>query len=235
MEARPQATFIPKKPVTSNSIGRKGIGFLSLISLVIFLATVAVSVGMYFYKDTLVKSIAAKESELEEKRKIFDPQFTKSIVDLSTRIEVSKKLLEKHVAVSSLFDTLQKDTLKTVQITDFTFGTGNTSGAGSAGNSPVTKISISGLARDYNSLAFQAETYAKNPDLKNQTLSNFSLTDKGGVSFSFEAEIDADLIDYGISITGAAPRVPVSDEILSPVATSTTATTTSTSTNTRRP
>ncbi len=235
MEARPQATFIPKKPVTSVDVGNKGLGFLSLIALIIFLSTVISAGGIYFYKQTLVKSIAARDAQLEASKKKFDKSFISFIVRLNKRIDASKQLLNKHVAVSSIFRMLQESTLQTVQFSNFSF-------AGiQAGNAPALRLTLSGVAKDYNSLAAQAEYFGKIKQMREQVFSNFSLTQEGRVSFNFDAVIDPGLVDYKSRSKGSlfdiedASRRTINLASSTPSGTSSTSTRVSTTTNVTQP
>lgn len=190
MEPRPQATFIPKKPVTSTDSERSGIGFFSLVALVIFLSTVLAGIGVVGYRITLTKQVEIAKKDLKANEDKFDANFIALIVRLNTRIEAAKQLLKNHVAISSIFEALQRDTIQTVQFLNFGFS------STPAGNTTLLKVSMKGVAKDYNSLAYQSEVIGQNRYIKDQLFSSFSLTEEERVTFGFDALIDPNLIDY---------------------------------------
>ena len=190
MDPRQQATFIPKRPVTSISAERRTMGFFSLVTLVIFICMGIAAGGMYFWKLTLQKQLEASEANLAEQEKAFDKNFIAAAVRLNNRIEISKSLLNKHIAVTSLLDTLGKNTLQSVQFSDFSFSTSQLGGAS------VVKVNLNGVARDYTALAAQSAEIAKVVAFKDPVFSQFTLTQEGRVSFGLTMNVDTSLLEY---------------------------------------
>jgi len=229
-----QATFIPKKPSVSIDPERKSVGFFSLIALIIFIGTLVGAGGVFFYKYTLEKDIVSLKNELEEQKAKFDPNFIKVMVKFNARIEVAKSILNKHVAVSSVFENLQRETLQSVQFQSFTFN-----GTSLAGKNTV-KVNLKGIAAGYESLAAQSEVMNKSRYVKNPVFSSFNLNEQGRVNFVLDANLDAVLIDYRKRLSGDLfnlPALPSEEMILSTSTASTTIPrpTNSTSTNNLRP
>ena len=68
MDQNFQTSFIPKKPIVeqtaTNTADSKPVGFLLVIGIVIFLAMIAVSAGVYIYKGNLVKQKIQMEESI---------------------------------------------------------------------------------------------------------------------------------------------------------------------------
>ncbi len=230
MDPRQQATFIPKRPVNSISSERRTMGFFSLITLVIFISMGIAAGSMYFWKITLIKQLESSSQDLIDQEKAFDKNFISAAVRLNGRIESSKNLLNKHVAVTSLLDALGKNTLQSVQFVDFGFSTSQ------LGGTSVLRVTMKGAARDYTALAAQSGEIGKVNAFKDPVFSEFSLTQEGKISFALSMNVDTSLLEYrnkplskqsaSLVNTGTATTTP---------STATTTTQTSTSTNTQQP
>lgn len=190
MDPRQQATFIPKRPVTSISSERATMGFFSLITLIIFICMCLAAGGMYFWKIALQKQLEASSADLVEQEKAFDKSFIAAAVRLNNRIEISKSLLNKHLAITSLLDAIGKNTLQSVQFSDLAFTTSQLGGAA------VVKVTMKGIARDYTALAAQSGEIAKVVAFKDPVFSEFTLTQEGRVSFALAMNVDTSLLEY---------------------------------------
>jgi hypothetical protein len=196
MDPRQQATFIPKRPVTSLSSERRTMGFFSLVTLIIFICVGIATGGAYFWKITLQKQLEGSAAELIEQEKAFDKAFIDAAVRLNNRIEISKKLLNKHVAVTTLLDAIGKNTLHKVQFNDFVFTTSQ------LGGEAVVKVTMKGAASDYTALAAQSAEIAKVGAFKDPVFSSFTLTQEGRVSFGLAMNIDTALVEYRLKQQG---------------------------------
>lgn len=191
IDQKPQTSFIPKKPIGSTaSFEQTSVNFFSLIALSIFLVAVLLAGGMYVYQYYLNSHLTSLQASLDLARKQFDPGFITTATRLNARILAAESLLKGHIAPSYIFsDLIEKYTLQDdVQFTNFTWN------YDAAGNGT---ISMSGIARDYTSVAVQAREFASHIQyLKNQIFSNVSLDQNGNVTFSFSGSIDASVVDF---------------------------------------
>ena len=55
---------------------------------------------------------------------------------------------------------------------------------------------MSGKAKSYNSVAYQAKVFSSEPAFKNAVFSNLDLDQSGNVVFEFDAQIDPSLVTY---------------------------------------
>ena len=123
-----------------------------------------------------------------------------SLVELNSRINVAKDLLSKHIAVSPVFNFLQKGTLKSVRFKNFNF---TSSGKDTTGANQVS-VQMSGQAMDWETIASQADEFGKADWKKIITepkISNLSLNLDGSVSFLFSAFVTPEFLVYGNNTT----------------------------------
>ncbi|MEN9647617.1 MAG: hypothetical protein RLY57_421 [Candidatus Parcubacteria bacterium] len=228
MDPRQQATFIPKRPVTSISSERATMGFFSLVTLIIFICMGLAAGGMYFWRITLQKQLESSSSDLVEQEKAFDKAFIAAAVRLNNRIEISKSLLNKHLAVTSLLDAIGKNTLQSVQFSDLAFTTSQLGGIS------VVKVTMKGVARDYTALAAQSGEIAKVVAFKDPVFSDFTLTQEGRVSFGLTMNVDTSLLEYRNKSLGKQQTTPSLDTNR-PATTTAQSVSTTTAANTQRP
>lgn len=228
MDPRQQATFIPKRPVTSISSERATMGFFSLVTLIIFICMGLAAGGMYFWRITLQKQLGLSSGDLVEQEKAFDKAFIAAAVRLNNRIEISKGLLNKHLAVTSLLDAIGKNTLQSVQFSDLAFTTSQLGGAS------IVKVTMKGVARDYTALAAQSGEIAKVLAFKDPVFSEFTLTQEGRVSFGLIMNVDTSLLEYRNKPL-TKQQAPMIDSNLPAATTTAQSTATTTAANIKRP
>jgi len=187
-----QATsFIPKNPIVSDTPSgykRQTVSIFTLVSLIIFISSVALGAGVFIYEGYLKSSLAKKQSDLEKARASFDPALIKDIRRVDNRIEHAKEILSRHAAFSAFFETLEKSTLQNVQFKSFdlSFPSQNEN----------IKISLKGLAKSYASVALQSDSFNNTKGIKNPIFSDLNLDQSGRVSFSIEASLDPEDFKY---------------------------------------
>jgi hypothetical protein len=170
---------------------------LLLVSVVIFLISLGLAGYVYLEKNLLIQKITSDQNTIETNKSglVSDSITVESLVELNSRINVAKDLLGKHVAVSPIFDFLQQGTLKSVRFKNFSFSSLGKSDTG------VSKVSIqmSGQARDWETVASQADEFGKaewKKIISEPKITNLSLNLDGSVSFLFNAYITPDYLAY---------------------------------------
>ena len=202
MEPRFQKTFIPKETF-GPAVARKrvaGSGILAVLAFVVFLTTVALSVGAFLYTQYLKSSLERKEASLTRAREAFDPQLIEELTRLNDRLKLAKQVLGTHVAPSQLFDLLEKGTLESVRFSDLRYTV--------LDNGQIT-VFMSGVGRTFNAVALQSDIFGKTPYIKDPIFSDLSLDDKGNVEFDFNAVLDPTLLTYQKSLTSVPVAPPV--------------------------
>lgn len=227
MDPQLQRSFIPKKPMTATAQrAPSSINLFSLLATVIFIIALALSGGVFFYHNLLQKQIDSDKTSLDRAKGEFEPDLINQIVRLDSRIEISKKLLASHIAVTPFFNFLSSVTLKSVRFKDFNF---------SYLAPDKIIVSMKGQAQSYASVALQSDILNAQPKyLKNTLLADMALEPAGTVSFSVTTTVDPSLLSYASSTNVfQQTTVPKTASVTTTVSTSTSASATGTTTNTQ--
>jgi hypothetical protein len=222
----PQAptSFIPKKPLETTGRFKEpgGMGFLLLISLFIFIASVVGAAGVFGYQTITKNSIASKSDSLQKAEGAFDLSTVQDLIRMDARINSANTLLASHVAPSAIFAFLSQQTLQNVQFTSFTY----TLSSDNAAN-----IVLSGIADNFSTVALQSDQFGASKVLKDVVFSSIKNGTGNSVTFSVSATLDASLINFGKNL-GNPNSVPdmsnaaINQQPTAPAATTTTKTTT---------
>lgn len=190
MDPRFQTSFIPKKPIvaTTNSVPST-INLFSLIATVLFVVSLALSGGVYFYKDLLGKQIEESKVFLKKAQDDIDSDFIKQAIRLDSRIETSKKLLSSHLTITPFFAFLSEITLKTVRFRDFNF---------SYPAPDKIAVSMKGQALSYSAVALQSDYLNQQKNLKNTIVGDMILDPGGTVSFNVITSVDPKVFSYAL-------------------------------------
>ncbi len=202
------ASYIPKKPLaaaTPSGYSRRHLPLGSLVTILIFIASVGLAGGLYVYQIYLERDLEAKKISLEQARAAFDPALILELRRLDKRIEHSKRLLSRHSAMSSFFDLLGSATLKNVQFTSMLF---------SQDGADQMKVVLNGAALTYASVALQSDAFNVAKGIRNPIFSGLNLNEKGNVSFVVEAGLDPEAFRYSAIVT---PSPDTSETEESPV------------------
>ncbi|OGI58054.1 hypothetical protein A2727_00215 [Candidatus Nomurabacteria bacterium RIFCSPHIGHO2_01_FULL_37_110] len=188
MEQNFQTSFIPKKPMIEERVVKtRSIGLLNVLSVFILFTILLVTVGLYFYKGIVTKSITQMENTLNLAKNRFEPAKIAELQVLDRRLRASSEILSKHIAVTPIFEALQAITMKTVRYTKFNYD---------FGQDKKIIIQMNGMAIGYRSMALQSDLFTKNKNLIDPVFSNPTLDDKGNVLFDLEFSVDPSFVDY---------------------------------------
>jgi len=188
METKFQTSFIPKTNLEPSVGGvKKPIGLLTFIATIIFFITVLVAGGAFGYETYLENQTAKMKKDLDDNIKNFEPQALSEYVRLNTRLNAAEQLLAKHVAVSYVLDFLSENTLQSVSFNDFKY---------SVAADGTASLSVNGVAKSYNAVAYQSEVFAKEHSLVDPIFSNLDLDNNGNVLFNFSTNIIPGFITY---------------------------------------
>jgi hypothetical protein len=177
-----------ERPVASAG-SRRPVGILTLVSIFIFLAVVLATGGLYLYRNMLQKNITSMDANLALAKERFEPAKINQLQVLGKRISASNQILAKHIAISPIFEALQKSTMKTIRYTSFNYEFSND-------KSSKIIVTMSGQAIGYRSIALQADLLAEDKNIVDPTFSNLTLDEKGNVLFDLEFSVDPNFVDY---------------------------------------
>ncbi|KKT01198.1 MAG: hypothetical protein UV76_C0002G0111 [Candidatus Nomurabacteria bacterium GW2011_GWA2_43_15] len=189
MDQNFQTSFIPKKPIIKESaISSRPVGILFIASLFILFTVLLATGGLFFYKGVVKKSIADKEKTLNLAKERFEPSKITELQVLDKRLRASSEILEKHIAITPVFEALEQLTMKTVRFTKFSYELSEDNAA--------INVKMSGQAIGYRSVALQSDLFAKNKNLIDPIFSNLTLDNSGNVLFDLEFSVDPSFVNY---------------------------------------
>lgn len=184
-----QTSFIPKKPVTPGvPSARAPRSLFSIIATFMLVAVLVVSLGLFVYKIYLTKQKESFSDSLTSARDSFEQGTISELELFNKRTESAKTLLNKHVAISPIFKLLQDITIPSVQYTNFEQTTDE--------NGFLVKMI--GVARDYRSIALQADMFnsTKGLSFKNVVFSNLVKDKNNNIIFDLKFNVDPALLSY---------------------------------------
>ncbi len=194
MEVKMQTSFIPKKPVTAGRIGGSSISLFLLLSIILFITSLALAGFVWLWRTSLVAQVDKDKAALVAEKDNYDEATIEPLLRLNDRIEQTKSLLSQHLAVTPVFVLLQKKIVQNVQLKSFKF---------SYGGVDNIKIDLAGIAKNYDALSRQSDAFGKDDlsgFISQPVVSDFNLNPDGTVSFNFSALIDSKLVTYGESV-----------------------------------
>jgi hypothetical protein len=182
-----QTSFIPKKPVTGMGQPSAGGGLFYTLSIIIFITTILISVGVFGYQKYLEGNIKAMDTDLVAARQALEPDLIKELTRTNDRFVAAEQIISKHEIVSGFFNLLENITLQSVSYSSLSYVTND------AG---VIEVSMKGLARSYASVALQAKMYGESEFVLDSTFSDLDLNDVGDVTFTLKARINPETVSY---------------------------------------
>lgn len=191
MEPQFKSSFIPKKPISTQpkpavvATRRRGIGFFTLLTIILFLGTILFAGGVYAYKLSVKQQIEGQIEDLKAAREQFDPRFIAEATRLNERIIAANKILSRHVAPSVVFSLLEESTLVTVQFSNFSFSEQKDGSVNVGGN---------GVADSFRSVVLQSDEFGDTGYLQNVLFTGLQPNQEGNVNFVFSANLDPKLL-----------------------------------------
>lgn len=202
MENSFQTSFIPKKPIIANgatsSKSSSVISISMVVSIFILVVMLLAAGGLYFYKEfILVKDKQALSDNLKKVKESFNKDTVTELEMYDKRTTVARQVLEGHIVLSPLFEKINELTLSSIQYTKFDHKITNN----------LFAVQMSGIARDYKSIALQADVFNtdKGAVFKDVIFSNLTKDKNNFVTFDVEFDVDPSLLSYANNITGIEP------------------------------
>ncbi len=148
-----------------------------------------VSAGLFLYKNYLVKQKEDSSAALLKIRDSFEKDTIDELSLFNKKTEVATQILNNHIVLSPLFNLIGEITIPQVQYTKFEH----------KNNAEGFFISIQGVARDYRSIALQADMFnsSKGAYFKNVIFSGLTKDEKNNkINFNLEFNVDPSLLSY---------------------------------------
>lgn len=192
MENSFQTSFIPKKPITTTTNSGNKIkqptSLFSLISIFLLVIMGILSAGVYLYKGFLQTQKQTLSEQLLKSRDKFEKETIEDLELFDKRSKSSKQVLDGHIVLSPMLALLGSLTIPSIQYTKFDHKT----------TEQGFTVSMSGMAKDYKSIALQADVFntAKGRFFKNVVFSNLTRDKTNNVLFDVKFDVDPSLLSY---------------------------------------
>ena len=186
-----QTSFIPKKIYSKSRLKGKNYNSLFMtVAIAVFVVMILSAGAVFLYRQYLVSEISKMSGDLAREKGGFDTVLIQKLDRMDKRIESSKKILDEHITLVPLIESLEKNTLRKVRFQNLDFAFENGEWA----------IKMNGVADSYATIAFQAEIFGKNNNMNELIFSNLGVSFDGNVTFDVSAKIDPRLISYRNSL-----------------------------------
>jgi hypothetical protein len=206
MENSFQTSFIPKKPVVSSgNFNKEPKSLFYIISVFLLVVSVVVSIGLFVYKIYLTKQRDSASASLAIVRDSFEKDTIDVLSSFDKKTESAKQVLNNHIVLSSMFSLLGEITIPTIQYVSFSQLT-------DGGN---TLVKIDGVARDYRSIALQADVFSSSKGrlFKNVIFSNLVKDKNNNIVFNLEFNVDPSLLSYQKNISTNNTKTPTQNTL----------------------
>ena len=210
MENSFQTSFIPKKPVVpapsaAPLASSHTTSIFSLISVGLLILVGVMAGGLFLYKNYLTNQKEVLSASLGRARDSFEKDTIFELETFDKRVSASKKILTSHIVLSPLFTLIGDLTIPSIQYTKFEH---------QMTDKGVFYVKMTGIARDYKSIATQSEIFnsSKGRYLKSVVFSNLTTTEikdkenkKTSIGFNVEFIVDPVLLSYEKSLLNTKP------------------------------
>lgn len=206
MDPQIPTSFIPKRPVVTADVEAptgRAVGLLSVVTVVVVVATALSFVGTYFYERSLSGQKDKLDASIDDARNGIGTDFLSEMKRLDARINGVKELLQDHIVVSPIFAALEATTLRSIQYKSFTYGYRSDS----ATKTPVVQVTLGGVAKSYSTIALQSDAFAHSTLIRNPVFSGLTVDDKTGtVSFKLTFDVAAADLSFKAFVDSLQPN-----------------------------
>ncbi len=194
-----QKSFIPRTPGSGGSAKRSvgsssGMSLPMLVSIIIFLLSVALALGIFLYQQYLKGSIEEKKETLAAEAAKIDDNEVKQLVALDKRLRAAREIVDRHLALSHFFELLETETLESHQFGELAL---------SASNDGRVEAAMSARTDTFGSAAVQADVLSQEEKIQDALFSNITITetsaengDERFVEYSINALIRPEVVLY---------------------------------------
>ncbi len=162
-------------------------GALSFVAFGIFILSSLAALSVFLFQMYLQHNLARVQQNIQTAQQSFNVTPIQKMTNLNDRIIASQKLLNTHITLSRFLDSLSTNTPKNVR---FTF-----LGITVNPKKETAFVKASGVARDFNALVVESQTFEKDKNLSNVVFSNISVNGRtGSINFVVSAIASKNLI-----------------------------------------
>ncbi len=201
MESPINTSFIPSE--IRGGKGTRGVelpggsDIFVVLSVVLFVASVALAAGVFLYQGYLQTATKTKSSELDRAKAAFEPSLINQLTRLDDRMLAGEKLLEAHIAPTVILRILEQSTLQSVAFDSFSF---------SGSDKSKMTLRMQGVAKSVNAIALQADLFGKTGVIASPIFSNIT-RQQDGIHFEVSAVVNPANITYVHELSAQAASV----------------------------
>lgn len=230
-----QTSFIPKQNLANNVArvsSQATMGIFMVVGMAIMAVSLLVFAGAYGYQYMLADSInracepnndqgCGLWASLERDKRELQVERIVRFSRLDAKMKTAAGIINSHVTMMPLLDTLEDLTLQTVRYTKLDL--------------TDKGIAIEGVAVGYEDIAVQLKSFKESGKIKSAVFSGLGLDQRGNVTFKLALAVDPKLLSYvasqeqttvAPSETSGFPELPASLQAVVASTTRSTATTT---------
>ncbi len=157
-------------------------GFFFILSLIFLILVVLAVVGLWAYKQNLVKEGESLVAQTENLRSQRDIEFENKLMDLKEKIEGTKGILKNRIYSSLFFAMLEELVLPQVQF------------VGLSSDLNKGTVILKTEASDFDSLTKQLVAFEEDERVKNVSVSSVRLEESGKVGSDLSLELKPSVI-----------------------------------------
>ena len=192
MPNTPNASFIPKQGSAKRvrQTASRQVHILTVVSYVLFVATLVASMGVFFYNRYLDKRLTGEVEKLSSDIGGFSEADMDTVREFNIRLHQAQGRIDKSISITSVFGALEDATLKSVAISELTITREDDSQI-------LVKAKVN--TDSFDASLFQRGVYERNSVIKNVEITDLTLdrnTEENSISgVSFLAKITVPLQD----------------------------------------
>ncbi len=205
-------SFVPKQPISTQNrqFLRGGNNVFLITAVVILIITLLLAAGTFAYVLFLHSEENAKGEQVITAQKSVNQDAVTQLVRLQKRLDAAAAVMNQHVALTQFFTLLSAITAQGVHFDGITIDVADDRSA---------TISMTGVAQDFNTLAYQSNVFASQKYIKSAIFSNIAVNKGNNVSFSLTANLDPALVKES-----SVPQAPVAQPVVAAPASQATST-----------
>lgn len=191
----PEYKFIPRTETRVTKYKESYGSKFTLFSFIIFFIAFGGYGGVYFYKWYLNNQVAVLTSSFEKVKSELELESISEIIDKSKEIAITGRALQNHQAVSNIFDSIEKNTIKNNFYASFSFKYSDEKmSSGQVKTEPL--VSLSGVSKSYSDLAKQMVVSKNSKDYEKADFSGFKLLQNGDISYDLNLQVVPELLKF---------------------------------------
>lgn len=191
----PEYKFIPHSESRVSKYKESYESKITVFSFILFFIILGGYGATYFYKWYLNNQITAFKSTFEKMKSELEIQSVSEIINKSKEIDMAANVLKNHEAVSKVFESIEKNTIKNNFYSSFSLKYEG-SNSGSVGVKTGLSITLVGTAKSYSDLAKQIIVLRNAEDYEKVDFSNFSLVENGDINYNLSLLVKSAVLKF---------------------------------------